>query len=155
ANPALEKFNASNKITLTATDCQVHIFALPTTRYSDCDKVRNILTSRSVNYDHVEAPAGSAPVLRVNDTEVSATAGMDAAAVKAFEGKVTAALGAAGYPAKFDFTGFSWNGTRAGDWWMILIILFIQVIYVTMVYGPIAAFLVELFPTRIRYTSMS
>ncbi|MGZ3481563.1 MAG: MFS transporter, partial [Myxococcaceae bacterium] len=50
ANPALERFNASNKLTLTATDCQVHIFALPTTRYSDCDRVRNILTSRSVNY---------------------------------------------------------------------------------------------------------
>ena len=155
ANPALEKFNTSNRVTLTATDCQVHIFALPTTRYSDCDKVRNILTSRSVNYDQVEAPAGAPPVLKINDTEIATTGGMDAAAVKAFEGKVTAALSAAGYPAKFDFTGFSWNGTRSGDWWMILIILFIQVIYVTMVYGPIAAFLVELFPTRIRYTSMS
>jgi MFS family permease len=155
ANPALEKFNDSTRITLTATDCQVHIFALPTTRYSDCDKVRNILTSRSVNYSQVDAPAGSPPVLKINDTEIPATPSMDAAAVKAFEGKATAALAAAGYPAKFDFSGFSWNGSRSGDWWMILIILFIQVIYVTMVYGPIAAFLVELFPTRIRYTSMS
>ena len=39
SNPALEKFNASNTVTLTATDCQVHLFALPTTRYSDCDRV--------------------------------------------------------------------------------------------------------------------
>src|SRR5215468_5222045 len=145
ANPALEKFNASTKITLTATDCQVHIFALPTTRYSECDKVRNILTSRSVNYDHVEAPAGAAPLLRINDTEITGIT----------EAKLKDALKEAKYPDKFDFTGFSWNGTRSGDWWMILIILFIQVIYVTMVYGPIAAFLVELFPTRIRYTSMS
>jgi len=145
ANPALEKFHASTKITLTATDCQVHIFALPTTRYSDCDKVRNLLTSRSLHYDNIEGAPGSAPVLKVNDTEIT---GVN-------EAKLKDALTAAGYPAKFDFTGFTWNGTRAGDWWVILIILFIQVIYVTMVYGPIAAFLVELFPTRIRYTSMS
>ena len=145
ANPTLEKFNASTKITLTATDCQVHIFAFPTTRYSDCDKVRNLLTSRSVNYDNVEGAPGSAPVVKVNDAEVT---GVN-------EAKLKDVLAAAGYPAKFDYSGFSWNGTRAGDWWMVLIILFIQVIYVTMVYGPIAAFLVELFPTRIRYTSMS
>ena len=145
ANPALESFNASNKLTLTATDCQVHIFALPTTRYSDCDKVRNLLTSRSLDYTLVEGAAGAAPVLRVNDTEIT---GIN-------EAKLKDVLTAAGYPAKFDFTGFSWNGTNASRWWAVLIILFIQVIYVTMVYGPIAAFLVELFPTRIRYTSMS
>ena len=145
ANPALEKFNATNKVTLTATDCQVHIFALPTTRYSDCDKVRNLLTSRSLDYAQVDGAPGSPPVVKVNDIEVT---GVN-------EAKLKEALAAAGYPAKFDFTGFSWNGTNAGAWWAVLIILFIQVIYVTMVYGPIAAFLVELFPTRIRYTSMS
>ena len=145
ANPALEKFNSTNKITLTATDCQVHIFALPTTRYSDCDKVRNLLTSRSLDYAQVEGAPGAPPILRVNDTEIT---GIN-------EAKLKDALAAAGYPAKFDFTGFSWNGANAGAWWAVLIILFIQVIYVTMVYGPIAAFLVELFPTRIRYTSMS
>jgi len=145
ANPALERFNAGNKITLTATDCKVHIFALPTTVYSDCDKVRNLLTSRSLNYDHVEGPAGSAPVVKVNDTEIS---GVN-------EPRLKEVLAASGYPAKFDFSGFSWNGSNAVSWWTILLILFIQVIYVTMVYGPIAAFLVELFPTRIRYTSMS
>ncbi len=147
ANPALERFNASNKLTLTATDCQVHIFALPTTRYSDCDRVRNILTSRSVNYTNVDAAPGAAPVLRINDIELAAASGMDAAAVKAYEGKVTAALATAGYPAKFDPAGLNFP--------MVLLILVIMVLYVTMVYGPIAAFLVELFPTRIRYTSMS
>ncbi len=147
ANPALERFNASNKITLTATDCQVHIFALPTTRYSDCDRVRNVLTSRSVSYTNIEAAPGAAPLLRINDTEIPATSGMDAAAIKAYEGKVAAALATHGYPAKFDPAGLNWP--------MVLLILVIMVIYVTMVYGPIAAFLVELFPTRIRYTSMS
>ena len=145
ANPALEQFNAQNKVTLVANDCQVHIFALPTTRYSDCDKVRNLLTSRSLNYAQSESPLGTPPVVKVGDTEIT---GVN-------DAKLKDALAAAGYPAKFDFSGFSWNGSRAGDWWMILLILFIQVIYVTMVYGPIAAFLVELFPTKIRYTSMS
>ena len=145
ANPALEKFNATNRITLTATDCQLHIFAFPWTHYSECDKVRNLLTQRSLNYAHVEAAPGAAPVLKVNDTEITGIT----------EPKLKDALAAAGYPAKFDFAGFNWNGSRSGDWWSILFILFIQVIYVTMVYGPIAAFLVELFPTRIRYTSMS
>ena len=145
ANPALEKFNATNRITLTATDCQLHIFAFPWTHYSECDKVRNLLTQRSLNYAHVEAAPGAPPVLKVNDTEITGIT----------EPKLKDALAAAGYPAKFDFAGFNWNGSRSGDWWSILFILFIQVIYVTMVYGPIAAFLVELFPTRIRYTSMS
>jgi len=145
ANPALEKFNATNRITLTATDCQLHIFAFPWTHYSECDKVRNLLTQRSLNYGHVEAAPGAPAVLKVNDTEITGIT----------EPKLKDALAAAGYPAKFDFAGFNWNGSRSGDWWSILFILFIQVIYVTMVYGPIAAFLVELFPTRIRYTSMS
>ena len=145
ANPALEKFNATNRITLTATDCQLHIFAFPWTHYSECDNVRNLLTQRSLNYGHVEAAPGAPAVLKVNDTEITGIT----------EPKLKDALAAAGYPAKFDFAGFNWNGSRSGDWWSILFILFIQVIYVTMVYGPIAAFLVELFPTRIRYTSMS
>jgi len=147
ANPALEKFNDNNKISLTATDCKVHIFALPTTKYSECDRVRNILGSRSVDYDHIAGTPGSPPVVRINDKEIAAPAGMDAAATKAFEGQITSALTAAGYPAKFDPAGLNWP--------MVLLILVIMVIYVTMVYGPIAAFLVELFPTRIRYTSMS
>jgi MFS family permease len=145
ANPQLEAFNSSTKLTLTASDCQVHIFAFPWTHYSDCDKVRNLLTSRSLTYAQVEGAPGAAPVLKLNDTELTGIT----------EPKLKDALAAAGYPAKFDFSGFSFNGSKAMNWWMILLLLFIQVIYVTMVYGPIAAFLVELFPTRIRYTSMS
>ena len=147
ANPALERFNQTTKVTLTATDCQVHIFALPSTRYSDCDRVRNMLTSRSVSYANIEGAPGSAPVLKINDAELAAASNMDAAAQKAFEGKIVAALGSAGYPAKFDPAGLNFG--------MLVLLLFILVLYVTMVYGPIAAFLVELFPTRIRYTSMS
>jgi MFS family permease len=137
ANPALESFNERTKITLTATDCQVHIFALPTTRYSDCDKVRNQLTSRSLNYAQVEAAPGAAPVLRINDQEI---VGVD-------EAKLKAILADLKYPAKASDPDMNKP--------MILLLLVIMVVYVTMVYGPIAAFLVELFPTRIRYTSMS
>ena len=61
--------------------------------------------------------------------------------------KWQAALNALGYPAKADLAQV--------NWFMAELILVIMVIYVTMVYGPIAAFLVELFPTEIRYTSMS
>ena len=67
-----------------------------------------------------------------------------------FEKEVRAALATAGYPAKADPIE-----TFSGQWIMLVLILTIMVIYVTMVYGPIAAFLVELFPTKIRYTSMS
>jgi hypothetical protein len=85
-----------------------------------------------------------------------AIAGYDATAPNAkeekprFEKEVRDALNAAGYPAKADPIP-----AGSGNWWMIIGILTIMVIYVTMVYGPIAAMLVEFFPTRIRYTSMS
>jgi len=80
-------------------------------------------------------------VTRIGNTEIK---GWDPATSP---NQVRAALTAAGYPAKADPSKVNWV--------MAEIILFIMVIYVTMVYGPIAAFLVELFPTRIRYTSMS
>ncbi|HUM13641.1 MAG TPA: MFS transporter, partial [Myxococcaceae bacterium] len=95
ANPALERFNEATKVTLTASDCQVHLFALPTTRYSDCDRVRNLLTSRSVEYKNIEGPAGAPPVLRINDTEIT---GVNEARLK----EVLAGLN---YPAKWDPAG--------------------------------------------------
>ena len=76
-------------------------------------------------------------VTKIGNTEIT---GWDAA-------KYTAALKATGYPPKADLNQVNWV--------MAEIILVIMLIYVTMVYGPIAAFLVELFPTQIRYTSMS
>src|SRR5450631_3102654 len=70
ANPALERFNQNTKITLTASNCEVHIFATPLTKYSDCDRVHNLLTSRALTYTNVEGAAGAAPVLRINDREI-------------------------------------------------------------------------------------
>ena len=136
-NPALEAFAAATPISLTATDCQVHLFPNPKTQYSECDRVQDFLSKRSLSYTTAEGAAGSRPVTHIKDTVIE---GWD-------EAKLTAALKSLGYPAKADP-----NQVNVA---MLVLLVLIQVIYVTMVYGPIAAFLVELFPTRIRYTSMS
>jgi MFS family permease len=137
ANPALAAFADRAKITVTATDCRVHLFPNPKTEFSDCDKAIDLLAKRSLSFDKVEGAAGAKPITKINDVEI---VGVD-------EAKVTATLKALNYPAKA-------NPAEVNIPVLILLVL-IQVIFVTMVYGPIAAFLVELFPARIRYTSMS
>jgi MFS family permease len=139
-NPALEKFQQANEVTVTVDQatCQ-HItpWNIPT----PCDSARDFLTKAGVSFATVGGPAGSAPVLAIRSAGGTKTLeGLNAA-------NWTAALTAAGYPLKAD--------PAAVNWLMTELVLVIMVIYVTMVYGPIAAFLVELFPTRIRYTSMS
>ncbi|HVZ87723.1 MAG TPA: MFS transporter [Polyangia bacterium] len=137
ANPALESFAARTKISLSATDCRMHLFPNPKTTFSDCDRVQDFLSKRSLTFETTPGEAGAKPVTHVNDAAVT---GWD-------EPKLTAALAAAGYPAKINR-----DEINVG---MLILLVFIQIVYVTMVYGPIAAFLVELFPARIRYTSMS
>ncbi len=137
ANPALEDFNARTKISLTASDCRIHLFPLPTTKYSDCDRVQSQLSSRALTYAINEGAPGAPPVVKINDQEI---VGVD-------EAKLKSILAGLQYP-----TSAKEADINSG---MVLLLLFIMVVYVTMVYGPIAAFLVELFPTRIRYTSMS
>ena len=111
------------------------------------------LANAGVNYDKVDGPAGSVATVKVGEKSV---VGYDSKAPTAkedkvrFEKEVREALTAAGYPAKADPIP-----ALSSNWIMIVLILTLMVIYVTMVYGPIAAMLVELFPTRIRYTSMS
>ncbi len=138
-NPALETFASANPITVAAKDCNFHIFVGPWSKFSECDKAKDFLTKAGLSFTSTTLPAGStdAVVTRVGDTELK---GFDEAAYK----KV---LADRKYPTSADRNAINWG--------MALLILFIMVIYVTMVYGPIAAFLVELFPTRIRYTSMS
>jgi MFS family permease len=136
-NPALEAFAARTPITLTATDCRIHLFPNPKTKYSECDRVEDFLSKRSLSYETMEGAPDSKPVTQIGDTVVE---GWD-------DTKLTAALKALGYPATANPADVNVP--------MLILLVFIQVVYVTMVYGPIAAFLVELFPTRIRYTSMS
>jgi MFS family permease len=136
-NPALEKFADSTPITLTATDCQMHFFPNPSTKYSDCDKIQDFLTKNSLSFTNTEGVAGAKAITKIKDTTIE---GWDAK-------KFDETLKTLGYPAKL-------NPADTNVAMLILLVL-IQVVYVTMVYGPIAAYLVELFPTRIRYTSMS
>ncbi|MGH8798831.1 MAG: MFS transporter, partial [Casimicrobiaceae bacterium] len=138
-NPALEAFQAANTITVAAKDCQFHIFVGPWSTFSDCDKAQDFLTKSGLSFTTTELPAGSADsvIVKVGNTELK---GWD-------EAKYKDALKAAGAPASADKAKINYP--------MTLLILVIMMIYVTMVYGPIAAFLVELFPTRIRYSSMS
>ena len=136
-NPGLEEFADKTTISIRANDCQVHLFPNPKTEYSECDRVQDFLAKRSLSFETTAAPAGERPTVRINETTIQ---GFD-------EKALTATLKTMGYPAKADPARVSF--------WMLVLLVFIQVVYVTMVYGPIAAFLVELFPTRIRYTSMS
>jgi len=137
-NPALEQFSAKTPISVQANsrDCQFHIFVGPWSKFSDCDRVKDFLTKQGLSFKSVDGPAGAVVTL-IGDQKVE---GWDQA-------KIAATLKQAGAPASADKSKV--------NWFMTELILFIMVIYVTMVYGPIAAFLVELFPTEIRYTSMS
>jgi len=138
-NPALEKFQSANPITVQAKDCNFHIFVGPWSKFSDCDKAKDYLTKSGLSFTSSDLPASStdAVIMKIGNTELK---GFDEAAYKK-------ALADLGYPTGADKNAINWP--------MTLLILWIMVIYVTMVYGPIAAYLVELFPTRIRYTSMS
>ena len=140
-NPALEKYAASTPITVSANpaDCDVHIFVGPWSKFSDCDRTKDYLTKQGLSFTSSPLPAGSTSkvVTKIGDVTID---GHD-------EKKIADTLKASGYPAKAD--------PAAVNWPMAILMLWIMMIYVTMVYGPIAAYLVELFPTRIRYTSMS
>ena len=136
-NPALEQYAKSTPMSVAASDCAMHIFPTPKTRYSDCDKARDFLTKAGLSFTELPAVEGEAVVTKIGSMELRGWS----------EDKYKAALKATGYPDTIDKSAINWP--------MTLLILVVMVIYVTMVYGPIAAFLVELFPTRIRYTSMS
>src|SRR5690606_22288686 len=121
--------------------------------HSSIDVVKNLLNARSVSYVNEAAPPGTMPSVRIGETVIQSVdiRNMSPDEAKAAQDKLaadlSAAIDAAGYPTKAD--------TSQMNKPMVLLLLTILVIYVTMVYGPIAAWLVELFPTRIRYTSMS
>ncbi|MBR7778761.1 MFS transporter [Undibacterium rugosum] len=156
ANPALEAALKNSPVVVSAdpADCQFQFNPTGTKKFtSSCDIVKAKLAAASVNYANEVAPAGTVATVKVGDKVITsyASTGLpkEAAAAKdkAFSKELSEAIKAAGYPAKAD--------PKAIDKPMVLVLLVILVLYVTMVYGPIAAMLVEMFPTRIRYTSMS
>ncbi len=159
ANPALEAAAKNSPAVVVADpkDCSFQFVPGELKGHvkftNSCDIVKNLLNARSVTYTNESAPAGTLASVRIGSTVIQSVAlgSLSADEAKAAQGKlaadVTAAIDAAGYPAKAD------NAQMNKP--MVLLLLVILVLYVTMVYGPIAAWLVELFPTRIRYTSMS
>ncbi|WP_137807547.1 MFS transporter [Pseudomonas sp. G(2018)] len=120
---------------------------------SSCDLAKTVLAKRAIPYENVKAEPGTVAQVRVGENVITSFegTGMPAADFKtqndAFTATLATALKEAGYPEKAD--------PAKTNYPMVLLLLTILVIYVTMVYGPIAAWLVELFPARIRYTSMS
>ncbi|MEC5218700.1 MFS family permease [Actimicrobium sp. GrIS 1.19] len=156
ANPALETAltNAPVVVTADPAKCQFLFNPTGTKKFtSSCDIARTVLANASVNYSNVEAPAGTVASVKIGDKVITAydadglTKDDAAAKDKTFKKEMADAIKGAGYPSKADPAQINTP--------MVLLLLTILVIYVTMVYGPIAAMLVEMFPTRIRYTSMS
>jgi hypothetical protein len=161
ANPALEAALKNAPVVVVADPATCHFQFNPTGQKkfpSSCDIATGMLTAASVSYTKVDAPAGTIAHVKVGEKEyTSFNATMDPAglnfdaASKAKEAvmktEVGGAIKTAGYPPKADPAQINKP--------MVVALLFLLVLYVTMVYGPIAAMLVEMFPTRIRYTSMS
>ena len=158
ANPDLAAAQAANQVVVTANPAECSFGGNPVARDIDfrtsCDIAKRFLASQSVSYENV---AGTGPaVVKIGSKEIIAPTGTvaggkfdeaSAKAIAAFRKEVGDTLKADGYPAKADPAKINKP--------LVIAILTLLVIYVTMVYGPIAAALVEMFPTRIRYTSMS
>ncbi len=156
ANPDLAAAQAKNKVVVTADpkECSFQFNPTGTVKFtSSCDVAKQVLSANSVSYDNAVGAAGEPATIKIGETVIASykATGLPADEAKKkdveFKKATTDALKAAGYPAKAD--------PAKVDKLMVIAILSYLVILVTMVYGPIAAMLVEMFPTRIRYTSMS
>jgi len=173
ANPDLEQAIATSPVVVTAdpNECSFQFNPVGTSKFTtSCDIAKSALVRSGIPYSNVAAPAGTIASIKVGNTVIpsytaspapggkaevnlghgpSASHGPTdaAAAATAFNKGLADALKAGGYPAKAD--------PAKVNTIMVIVLLTILVIYVTMVYAPIAAMLVEFFPTKIRYTSMS
>jgi len=157
ANPALYAAQAAAPVSVIADpgECSFQFDPVGKNKFdsTSCDIAKSYLAKAGVSYQRIDAPAGTVAQIRSGETTLAApdpraVTGADRkAAITAFQGKAKAMIAAAGYPDKAD--------PATIDKPMVVLVLFILVVFVTMVYGPIAALLVELFPARIRYSSMS
>jgi Na+/melibiose symporter-like transporter len=143
ANPKLEQALAAAPVTVTAdpAKCSFQFKATGTEKFSTpCDVIKAALVGLSVNYENVAASPGTVASVKIGEQTIAGDA-PDVAK------QIAAAIKAHGYPAGADPNDINHI--------MTVILLAILVVYVTMVYGPIAAWLVEMFPTRIRYSGVS
>jgi predicted MFS family arabinose efflux permease len=143
ANPKLEHALSAAPVIVTAdpNQCSFQFKATGTETFTTaCDIIKSTLVNLSVNYENVAAPSGTPASVKIGDTQlVAGTPNLPAV--------ITAAVKTHGYPPGADTNDINYP--------MTILLLTILVVYVTMVYGPIAAWLVELFPTRIRYSGLS
>ncbi len=157
ANPALASTLATAPVKVLANpaECSSQFDPVGGNKFdtTSCDIVKNALAKAAVNYENVAAPAGTVASVQIGGMTLTApdpakvTGEEKKAAIAAFTKDVTADLAKVGYPATADPDQINKP--------LVVAILFYLVLLVTMVYGPIAAMLVELFPSRIRYSSMS
>jgi MFS family permease len=157
ANPALAKAQATAPVSVivNSDDCSVQFDPIGKNKFDSksCDIAKSYLAKSGISYTKVEAESGAIAAIKIGSTSFVAPdpaklTGEDRkAAIAAYQTEVKAALTEAGYPEAAD--------TKAMNTPVVIAILTFLVLLVTMVYGPIAALLVELFPTRIRYTAMS
>jgi MFS family permease len=156
ANPQIAAAQANSPVVVVADprECSFQFDPVGGARFtSSCDVAKSALAGQRIPYSNEPAPAGTVAVVKIGGTSVAA---FDGAAVNAdefkarsaqFKAELGAALKTAGYPASAD--------PQRIDYAMVFLLLFILSVLGVMTYGPIAAWLVELFPARIRYTSMS
>lgn len=157
ANPALAKAQATAPVSVVVNDneCSVQFDPVGRSKFDSksCDIAKSFLAKGGISYSKVEAPAGTVAEIRIGNTVLTAPDPAKVkgderkAAIAKFQDEARAALAKAGYPAKANPDEINTP--------VVIAILTYLVLLVTAVYGPIAALLVELFPTRIRYTAMS
>jgi MFS family permease len=143
ANPKLEAALSGSPVVVISdpSECSFQFKATGTEKFTTgCDIAKSALVNLSVNYTNQDAPKGTPAQVKIGDTTLSATAAD-------FAKSLPAAIKAHGYPASADPNEINYV--------MTTVLLWVLVVYVTLVYAPIAAWLVELFPSRIRYSGMS
>jgi hypothetical protein len=157
ANPALYSAQAAAPVSVYADpqQCSFQFDPIGKNKFdsTSCDIAKSFLAKAGVSYARIDAPSGSVAEIRGGATTLPApdprtvTGKERKEAIAKFQAAAKTAMSEAGYPDKADPAGINKP--------MVVLILFVLVLYVTMVYGPIAALLVELFPARIRYSAMS
>src|ERR1700685_2593370 len=143
ANPKLEAALANAPVTVMTdpAECSFQFNPTGVQKFTTgCDTIKAALVGLSVNYNNVTVPPGTTASVKIGDQTI-------VAGTPDLAKTIAAAVKAHGYPASADPNDINYP--------MTILLLVILVIYVTMVYGPIAAWLVELFPTRIRYSGLS
>jgi MFS family permease len=156
ANPALAEATAKSPVVVVADpkDCSLQFDPVGKTAFvTSCDIIKSALANAGVSYANEKAPAGSVAVMKIGGAEIvsKSAKGLAKAEVKTVktgvETEIKAALAKAGYPTKADPARMNKP--------LMLAVLFVFVLGATALFGPLAACLVELFPTRVRYTALS